>query len=138
MSLMPTAILAGGCVICDSLLLVNMVSTFTAATSSVQYVANSQYWFLVTFDFTGASFIPTFQFTVQINPIYASYFTSADMAQKLVSALSPQTTYKGINPSFRSNFQAAGVPSSSPITITTQIVPKLTNTQLSSIFVGSA
>jgi hypothetical protein len=94
MSLMPTQILADGCTICDSLLLVNIVSSYSSATASVSYVANSQYWFLITFDFTGAAFIPTFQFTVQINPTYATYFTSADMVQKLVSAISPQTTYQ--------------------------------------------
>jgi hypothetical protein len=90
MSLMPTQILADGCTICDQLLLVKIVSSFPSATASVSFVTNSQYWFLITFDFTGADFIPTFQFTVQINPIYATYFTSADMAQKLVSSIDTQ------------------------------------------------
>lgn len=91
MSLMPTQILADGCAICDNLLLVKIVSSFASATASVSYVTDSQYWFLITFDFTGAAFIPTFQFTVQINPIHANYFTAADMAQKLVSAINAQS-----------------------------------------------
>jgi hypothetical protein len=37
--------------------------------------------------------IPTFEFTVQINPIHATYFTAADMKQKLYMALSPNTLY---------------------------------------------
>jgi hypothetical protein len=89
MSLMPSQILADNCAICDTLLRVNIVSSFSSASATVSYITNSQYWFLITFDFTGAAFIPTFQFTVQINPIHANYFSSADMAQRLVSAISP-------------------------------------------------
>lgn len=92
MSLMPTQILADGCTICDELLLVKVVSSYASATASVSFVTNSQYWFLITFDFTGAPFIPNFQFTVQINPIHANYFTAPDMAQKLVGAVDAQGT----------------------------------------------
>jgi hypothetical protein len=38
--------------------------------------------------------IPTFEFTVQINPIHADYFSSADMKQRLYMALSPNTIYQ--------------------------------------------
>ena len=44
-------------------------------------MTNSQYWFVITFDFGTAAFIPDFQFTVRINPIHALYFTSSDMSQ---------------------------------------------------------
>lgn len=95
-SLMPTSILSTGCSICNNLLLINVVSSYSSITTTIVYVANSQYWFLITFDFSGAPFIPTFQVTVQINPTYASSFSSNDMTQKLTFALSPQTAYQSI------------------------------------------
>ena len=57
---MPTAILSTGCSFCDELLLVTATSIFTTPTSSVQYVVDSQYWFVITFSFPNAQFIPTF------------------------------------------------------------------------------
>jgi hypothetical protein len=92
MNLMPTAILANNCDICSDLFLVNVVSTYAGVTTYVEYVLNSQYWFVLTFDFTGAAFIPSFQFTVQINPIHANFFNSADMAQKLSGVINPTST----------------------------------------------
>lgn len=97
MSLMPTAILANGCDICSDLLLVNVASGFADPAITVEFVTNSQYWFLITFDFAGSSFIPSFQFVIQINPIYANYFSAIDMTQKLTSALSPQTLFPALS-----------------------------------------
>lgn len=88
LSLMPIAILADGCKICDNLLKVQALSSFATITATTEYVANSQYWFVVSFSFGSASFIPTFQFTIQIDPQYASYFSSADMAQKIIGSYS--------------------------------------------------
>jgi hypothetical protein len=133
MSLMPTAILTDGCSICNDLLLVNTVSAFTSATTTVEYVANSQYWFLISFSFAGAAFIPTFQFTVQINPIYASYFSAADVAQKLTSSISPQTLYMATAPTFGLSISPSSSPST-PTASSTQFSKTVSNSQLSSIF----
>lgn len=83
MSLMPTAIIASSCGICNSLFQININSQFTAITATQTYIANTQYWFVITFNFPTATFVPTFEFTLKINPLYATYFTSADMAQVL-------------------------------------------------------
>jgi hypothetical protein len=144
LSLMPTDILANGCSICDSLLLVNIVSTYSAATASVSYITNSQYWFLITFDFSGAAFIPTFQFTVQIDPLYASSFTSADMAQKLSSTINPQAATTSTATStlatptagaVRTRPSLTGTSTLSPSTpVSTQLTPKVTNSQVALLF----
>ncbi len=93
MSLMPTQILADGCAICNELLLVKFTSSSISDTIYAEFVQDSQYWFVINFDFSSLSMIPTFEFTVQINPIHATYFTAADMKQKLYMALSPNTLY---------------------------------------------
>lgn len=100
LSLMPTSILALNCNICNNLFTVNTVSNFATITNTVEYVANSQYWFVITFDFGSVPFIPTFQFTVQINPTYASYFSAADMAQKVGTSISSTslTSFSAIIP----------------------------------------
>jgi hypothetical protein len=92
MSLMPTAILADSCTICNNLLSVQVASTYATITATTEYVANSQYWFVITFNFGATAFIPDFQFIIQINPTYASYFSSADMAQKLTGIYSQTST----------------------------------------------
>lgn len=60
MSLMPTAILTNNCDICNNLLKINIVSTFATITYTLEYITNSQYWFLITFNFGGVAFIPSF------------------------------------------------------------------------------
>lgn len=92
MSLMPTAILAKNCDICNKLLTVQVVSAFSSITTTVEYVANSQYWFVVSFNFGAVPFIPNFQFTIQINPQYATNFSSADMAQVLYGKYSQSSS----------------------------------------------
>lgn len=46
----------------------------------VSYVPKSKYQFYVEFEFHGIFSIPVFEFTIQINPNYKQYFSSADMA----------------------------------------------------------
>jgi len=87
-SLLPTAILSGGCSICNNLFTINVNSQFATITTAQQYISNTQYWFVITFSFPGASTVPTFQYTIAINPTQASYFTSADMAQSLTGSFS--------------------------------------------------
>lgn len=151
MSLMPTDILANNCNICDQLLTVNIVSTYSSATASVSYVLNSQYWFLITFDFSGAAFIPSFQFTVQINPIYATYFSSADMAQKLFSAISPQSQSSSglyqsaapptrgivrVNPNLMGTATASPSAAASTTQSNNQYSSVLTDLQMAAVFAG--
>ncbi len=94
MSQMPTGILANGCNICNNLLLIKTVSSFSNVVATTEYIVDSQYWFLTTFTFPNAGFIPDFQFTVQINPIYANFFSSADLLQK-ISVTINQSTISG-------------------------------------------
>ena len=88
MSLLPTGILSAGCTICNNLFTVTTNSQFATITTTQQYVSNTQYWFLITFDFTAASSVPTFEFTIKINPVQASFFTAADMTQLLNGSFS--------------------------------------------------
>lgn len=91
MSLMPTPILAANCGICDSLFRIDINSQFTAITTSQFYINNTQYWFVVQFMFPTSAFVPTFEFTVRINPLHAQYFTAQDMAQVLRGAFNQES-----------------------------------------------
>lgn len=86
MNLMPTAILSGGCTICNNLFTVTVNSKFATITVSQQYLANTQYYFMFSFAFPDASTIPSFEFTIKINPTHANFFTSPDMAQLLTGS----------------------------------------------------
>ena len=74
--------------------MVKFTSSSISDTIYAEFVTDSQYWFVINFDFSSLSMIPTFEFTVQINPIHARYFTPVDMKQKLYMALSPNTIYQ--------------------------------------------
>jgi len=93
LKVVPTSLLASNCAACNDLLLVQIVSAYSSVTSSVTYVKNSLYWFLITFNFGSVAFVPSFQFTVQINPAYASSFSAADMAQQLTGTISATNPY---------------------------------------------
>jgi hypothetical protein len=97
MSLMPTGILATGCGICDNLFQIDINSQFTGITATQTFIKNSLYWFVITFNFPTATFVPTFEFTVRINPLHATYFTAQDMAQILQGAFS-QSSFPSITP----------------------------------------
>jgi hypothetical protein len=98
MSLMPSAILANGCSICNDLFQINVNSQFTAITVTQEYITNTQYWFVVTFAFPSASFVPNFEYTIRINPTHANFFTSADMAQILRGAFNADSFPNGVAP----------------------------------------
>jgi len=71
LSSMPSALLANGCQSCNDLLYVKYNSTYQVTVNIYsEYVANSQYWFVVYFDFTKSGYFPSFNFTISIN----SYF----------------------------------------------------------------
>lgn len=54
-------------------------------TATVEYIDYSQYWFVIKFRYAGI--MPSFQYKVQINPKYSSYFTSKDMTQGFVNSV---------------------------------------------------
>lgn len=83
MTAMPSGILAANCNVCDNMFTINVNSNFVGITVTQQYIPNSVYNFLVIFSFPSASFVPTFEFVIQINNVHAGSFTSADMAQRL-------------------------------------------------------
>ena len=93
LSALPQAILADNCNSCDTLFQVDTNSLFTAVTSTQQFVANSQYWFVITFSYSSSTPVPTFEFTIRINPThtYASHFTAQDLAQSLHGAFTPDS-----------------------------------------------
>ncbi len=90
MANLPTGILSAptSSTILNNLFVVNINSMFAAITYTQQFIPNTQYWFVITFNFGAAQTIPSFQFTVRINPIYASYFTNIDMQQSLTGSYS--------------------------------------------------
>ncbi len=83
MDLMPTGIIATSCSVCNTMFQIDINSQFSGITTTQTFITNTQYWFVITFNFPTATFVPTFEFTVRINPTLASYFTSLDMAQVL-------------------------------------------------------
>lgn len=85
---MPTTILSAGCSICNDLLTVEVNSLFTGITVTQEFIANSLYWFVITFSFTSSSAVPTFEYTVRLNPAHASHFTAQDMTQTLTGSFS--------------------------------------------------
>jgi len=90
MTLMPTAILSTGCTICNNLFLITANSKFSTITFTQQFLSSSQYWFIISFVFPDASSIPTFEYTIRINPIHANFFTLTDMAQLLTGSFNQQ------------------------------------------------
>ncbi len=132
MSQMPTGILANGCDICNNLLLINTVSSFSNVVATTEYILDSQYWFLTTFTFPSATFIPDFQFTVQINPIYANYFTSADLTQKI----SVTITQAALNSPDVTNLYNSGPVSQTGQGVVTRTIPGSNKAGLASAVVA--
>jgi hypothetical protein len=78
-------------------------------------VKNSLYWFLITFTFPGASFVPNFQFTVQINPSYINNFSAADLAQRLSGSVSATNFYQSAgNPTAGTLYSTANPQATAP------------------------
>ena len=129
---MPTAILSAGCTICNDLLMVQAISSTVQPSISIEFVTNSLYWFLITFDFGPVPFIPDFQFTVRINPRHALYFNPEDMTQ-MESKVYNQTMLKAPQPS-KSILQTASPPLIGYETSDQPFSNTLTRSQLSYIF----
>jgi len=87
LSSLPAYFLANNCAGCSDLFLVNVIPNNLGITYSVEYVQYSQYWFVISFNYGSSGITPQFQFKVQLNFKYATYFTPADMAQGLFSSV---------------------------------------------------
>jgi hypothetical protein len=64
--------------------LVKLLSYTISPTFTIQFIPSTQYDFLIKFTFNGIYTVPDFSYSVQINPKFATQFTSADMAQRKV------------------------------------------------------
>lgn len=89
MSSVPIKFLLDNCVDCADLLRVLVIANGVTIKTTVSYVKNSQYWFMISFDYADTGLTPVFQYTVQINPIYANYFRPQDLIQKLYQTIDP-------------------------------------------------
>jgi len=89
MSSVPLQFLMENCVSCADLLRVQVIANGVTISRTVSYVKNSQYWFIIEFNYADLGIVPVFQYTVQINPIYANYFRLQDLLQKLSQTIDP-------------------------------------------------
>ena len=87
LNFIPSGILISNCAICDDLLLVEIVSSVTNIQSKIEYVKNSQYNFIISFNLGAVAFIPGFQFRIRIKNTYTGYFTTADMSLSVQSSI---------------------------------------------------
>ena len=78
----------------SKILLVKVVKSSVVPGVRVSYVPKSRYQFYIEFEFNGLFAIPVFQFTVQINPDFARYFSPEDMAQLQVINVDPAVLAK--------------------------------------------
>lgn len=98
LSLLPAYFLSTGCVNCGDLFIVTIKPNNLGITYVIDYVVNSQYWFVVEFAYGSAGMTPTFDFQIQINPKYANYFTSVDMASSLNGSITSAQYPSSPNP----------------------------------------
>ena len=89
MSSVPLKFLMENCVNCADLLRVQVIAQGVTISRTVSYVKNSQYWFIIEFNYADLGIVPVFQYTVQINPIYAEYFRLQDLLQKISQIIDP-------------------------------------------------
>jgi hypothetical protein len=88
LSTLPAYFLITNCASCDDLFTVNLSNSKLGLKFAIEYVLYSQYWFVVSFTYN-TIIVPMFDYTIQINPKYASYFSSADMNQVVTRSVSP-------------------------------------------------
>jgi len=60
LSRIPFSLLAVNCANCSDILLVTAITEGITIKTAIQYVLNSQYWFIITFDFGPIDIIPIF------------------------------------------------------------------------------
>ncbi len=77
---LPSSLTNGGCLQCNQLLNVSILSSTVIPSVAVFFVTGSQYNFAINFNF-GVTGLFIFQFTVRINNSFSSYFTPTDMQQ---------------------------------------------------------
>lgn len=92
MSYLPECARAFDCAQCHEILEVRVVDSLVKALGvKVQYVPNSQYQFVIEFDFGSAFVSSFFTFVVQINQNFAGCFSASDMNQQIKWYVDPST-----------------------------------------------
>lgn len=76
----PSSLTNGGCLQCNQLLNVSILSSPVIPSVAVFFVTGSQYNFAINFNF-GVTGLFIFQFTVRISNSFSNYFTPADLQQ---------------------------------------------------------
>jgi hypothetical protein len=75
--------------------LVSIIQAQVIPSFRVNFLPTTQFKFLIEFDFQGIFGIPPFTFTLRINPEYAKYFSTTDMAQQLQLTVDPAVLARG-------------------------------------------
>ena len=79
----PAQLYGSNCDQCGNLLTVSIANNINVKTT-IQYVPNSVYWFLVSFDY-GSVQVPSFAYTVSLNSQYAKYYTNSFKLQGTIN-----------------------------------------------------
>ena len=89
LSHVPDDIMNDDCPECYKLLWVKVIKADIVPGVKVSYILKSKYQFYIEFEFHGTFSIPVYEFTVQINPEFGSYFSEADMSQVVTIQVNP-------------------------------------------------
>ena len=89
LSYIPDQLSENGCINCNDILLVKLISYAVLPSIEIVYLPTTRFKFSVKFSFNGIFAIPDFIYSVQINPKYSKYFSVEDMAQKIVIPVIP-------------------------------------------------
>jgi hypothetical protein len=85
LSTLPTYFLSNNCRDCGDIFSVIIIPNNLGITATIEYIDYSQYWFVIKFRYAGI--MPSFQYKIQINPKYSSYFTAKDMTQGFANSV---------------------------------------------------
>ena len=85
LSTLPSYFLSNNCKDCGDIFSVIIIPNNLGITSTIEYIDYSQYWFVIKFKYAGI--MPSFQYKIQINPKYSSYFTAKDMRQGFANSV---------------------------------------------------
>ena len=95
LSYLPDGLTAGGCPKCSEVLMVSIIQAQVIPSFRVNFLPTTQFKYLIEFDFQGIFGIPPFTFTLRINPDYARFFSTEDMAQLLTIRVDPAVLARG-------------------------------------------
>lgn len=95
LSYLPDGLTAAGCPQCSEVLMVSIIQAQVIPSFRVNFLPTTQYKYLIEFDFQGIFGIPPFTFTLRINPDYARFFSTEDMAQLITLRVDPAVLARG-------------------------------------------